>query len=427
MEESNKYSAPWQQVENCEEDAETKKYSTETFEEECCLELRLDNNEDAMATQSIEQVGLATVEEDIQQAEIIQQADGEQTDDLPNTITANLLSEPEVLVVETEANQQHQQGEQADNLLPEQPQQQQPAASSGLSRDYLFALVNSISSTNLLSEESIDVLRELLCPPQPTFDSISLKDSHQSAKIFGEIIKEKATSANNALGNALNYYHKTLVDSQIHHLDKFTRIIKSKKREIHLFSVQSLAKKPCDADSLTETLEAMQNLSAPIETNNCTLTQSPLDIVGLLDNNQLGAMILKKKVVPHYNSSDRSITLRVNDKYEVKMRILNEKTYTHRSKIDCIPQHILQTHVFPYLTSSELFAMRTVSNEWRELIRGIWHVVFKREMLEQVVAADICNDIEMHFKLMQIRTPFYQKFGVFMKSYHGDGRLDRVR
>jgi hypothetical protein len=37
-------------------------------------------------------------------------------------------------------------------------------------------------------------------------------------------------------------------------------------------------------------------------------------------------------------------------------------------------------------------------------------------MLEQVIAADLCNDIEMNFKLMSIKSPFYHKFGVVMKA-----------
>ena len=37
-------------------------------------------------------------------------------------------------------------------------------------------------------------------------------------------------------------------------------------------------------------------------------------------------------------------------------------------------------------------------------------------MMEQVIAADLCNDIEMNFKLMSVKSPFYQKFGIFMKA-----------
>ena len=383
---------------NEEEDLDVKHYSSEKFEELQNEDCSITTNETSTSAQPQSQE-LATQEHDTQVL-------GEQPVDPYEGQGADLLEMQEVQpIADEQVNQQGQPGGQ-------EPQQ---TGNAGFPRDYLFALVNSISSTNLLSEESIDVLRELLCPPQAVFDSISLKDMSQGTKILEGIIKEKSISANNALGNALSYYHKSLMDSQIHHLDKFIRIIKSKRREMHL---QTIKPKTANPDTVAETLETMHNLAdtSTINKENNNINQNPLDIIGLLDHNRLGAMVVKKQVIPQYNPSDKSITIRVNEKYEVKMKILNDIVTTHKSRIDCIPQHILQTHIFPYLTSYELFAMRAVSNEWRELIRGMWHVIFKREMLEQVVAADICNDIEMHFKLLQIRTPFYQKFGVFMKA-----------
>lgn len=292
----------------------------------------------------------------------------------------------------------------------------------------LFNLVNSISSTNLLSEESIMALKEMLCPPNPKLDAINLKEPKIDEYILMSIIKDKSISALNALGDALNYYHKMLMDSQIHHLDKLIRIIKSKKREMHLRSVRTSPNKimyfgegldqneaqPANKEGLEEMQESREKRNEIAEGDG--MSDDPMDIVGLLEHNQLGNMILKKKVLPTYNPSDKSICFTVNNKYEVKLKICDDTIVTQKSKIDRIPAHIMQTYIFPYLTSSELFSMRAVCNEWRDMVRGTWHTIFKREMLDQIVAADLCNDIELHFKLMQIRAPFYQKFGVFMNA-----------
>ena len=348
------------------------------------------------------------------------------------------------------SNQQHLDEEaqpldehQNDNLPPEQyeedneqqPQAQEQGQGPINLEHSLLSLVDNISSSHLLSEDSIDALKELLCPKQPAIDGLSLKDPSIQDKIY-TLIRSKSTSAHYAIGEALNYYHKMLVDSQIHQLDKLIRIIKSKKREMHLKRSHKAPKiiympshilQENHASSHYTTQSDEGSHSAHTTTTNpqtaqqerapeLDIGQNPMEIMHLLDQNQLGAMILKKKVLPEYNPADKSIKFEVNDKYEVKLRICDDNVVVQKSKLDRIPAHLIQSHIFPYLASYELFALRAVCNEWRDLIRGMWHVIFKREMLEQIVAAELCNEIEMHFKLIQIRTPFYQKFGIFMKA-----------
>lgn len=322
-----------------------------------------------------------------------------------------------------------------DDYIPTQAQQQQTAAAN--LEDNLFSLVSSIGSSHLISEESIDALKELLCPKQPAFDNLSLKDPKLSDKLL-ELIREKSTKAHSAIGDALNFYHKMLVESQIHHLDKLIRIIKSKKREIHLRRTSNAPKyiefpsviphecsKPEKSDDDKMESDIHEHKESPndddakkrVESDfGDSIMENPMDIMNLLDQTQLGSMILKKKVLPEYNPLDKSIKFEVNDKYEVKLKIADDVSIVQKSRLDVLPVHILQTSIFPYLSSIELFSLRAVCNEWRDMIRGMWHIIFKREMLEQIVAAELCNEIEMHFKLMQIRTPFYQKFGVFMKA-----------
>jgi hypothetical protein len=39
-------------------------------------------------------------------------------------------------------------------------------------------------------------------------------------------------------------------------------------------------------------------------------------------------------------------------------------------------------------------------------VRGVWHKTFKREMYEQLMAADLCKEIEKEFNLVRLRNPF---------------------
>jgi len=40
------------------------------------------------------------------------------------------------------------------------------------------------------------------------------------------------------------------------------------------------------------------------------------------------------------------------------------------------------------------------------MVRSVWHMTFKREMCEQLMAADLCKEIEKEFKLVHLRNPF---------------------
>lgn len=89
----------------------------------------------------------------------------------------------------------------------------------------------------------------------------------------------------------------------------------------------------------------------------------------------------------------------------------DQTSYCHK-----ISHQMFQDHIFPYFSAFELFKFRGVSKEWREMVRGIWHKIFKREMMEQLLAADLCKEIEKEFRLVHLRNPFRQRMALLLKA-----------
>jgi hypothetical protein len=81
-----------------------------------------------------------------------------------------------------------------------------------------------------------------------------------------------------------------------------------------------------------------------------------------------------------------------------------------------LPWYILKTHLFPFLTAVELFHFRLVSPLWKEIISGMWHSIFKREMYTQFLVTNFTREIEKSFKLLAVRQPIAQKFFIYATS-----------
>jgi hypothetical protein len=71
------------------------------------------------------------------------------------------------------------------------------------------------------------------------------------------------------------------------------------------------------------------------------------------------------------------------------MTIRNDDPFMYdlTSKISRVPSNIFTTHIFPYLTSWELFRVRSVCKEWFGYVKDSWHGTFKREMFIQLLAS----------------------------------------
>ena len=285
----------------------------------------------------------------------------------------------------------------------------QPAHLQGDSEDAFINILNGLTNTHMIVEESIEGIRNLLCSTADTpFHQLSMKDSNLKDKFLG-LIKEKAKIADLSIGETLSYYHKKLLESQLSHLDKLMKILKCNKRELHLKRIKPQIK-PHLSEEVAENKEYTSNKSIGDSAD------YEINIMEILNPNSIGSILMNKKLLPEYNPRDKSLKFQINDIYEVHLKAFEERSAMKNSIFDNLPLELFLNHLFPYFTSFELFKLRGVCNEWREMVRSVWHVLFKREMLEQILAAELCNEIEMNFKLMQIRTPFFQKFGMYMKA-----------
>jgi len=259
-------------------------------------------------------------------------------------------------------------------------------------------LISSVSNAHLMSEENIEAIREVLCKKENVFYKLSQRDKNLEEELI-TIIKWKAKIAEATIGQALNYYHQKLLDSELNHLDKLMKILKNNKREMYLRRLTHDY-----FDSATGDGHSPKN-DDPFERH-----------LRMSEQAQGEKKVSLRDLLPEYDSQKRFIRFKLNEKYEVYLKAFEEKSTRKPSLIDRIPIDVLQNHIFIYFNSFDLFKLRAVCSEWRELIRGMWHIIFRREMMEQVIAADLCNDIEMNFKLMSVKSPFYQKFGIFMKA-----------
>lgn len=79
---------------------------------------------------------------------------------------------------------------------------------------------------------------------------------------------------------------------------------------------------------------------------------------------------------------DNSITFDLNDNYSIRIKSCEQMKYDKSSMCANVPHFIFQDNVFPFLSSVELFRIRGVSPEWREMVRDVWHKTFKRDMQE---------------------------------------------
>ena len=91
-----------------------------------------------------------------------------------------------------------------------------------------------------------------------------------------------------------------------------------------------------------------------------------------------------------------------------------------------IPWHLLRTHLFPYFTAVELFKLRLVSQQWKTIISGMWHSIFKREMYTQFLMTNFTREIEKNFKLLSVRQPIAKKFFVYATTLSEMIKWDEV-
>lgn len=114
-------------------------------------------------------------------------------------------------------------------------------------------------------------------------------------------------------------------------------------------------------------------------------------------------------------------------KPEPKLDMLSQEPVEKKEdKPAQIPWHILRTHLFPYFTAVELFNLRLMNQQWKSIISGMWHSIFKREMYTQFLMTNFTREIEKNFKLLSVRQPIAKKFFVYATTLSEMVRWDEI-
>ena len=119
-----------------------------------------------------------------------------------------------------------------------------------------------------------------------------------------------------------------------------------------------------------------------------------------------------------FDPIENSISFKIHNGYRVKVKSCEEVVYEKQSVCHRVPQWIMKEHVFSYFSAFELFKLRGVNREWLEMVRSMYHKTFKREMFEQLMAADLCNEIEKEYMLFTLRNSFRQRIHQIMQAVY---------
>jgi hypothetical protein len=120
--------------------------------------------------------------------------------------------------------------------------------------------------------------------------------------------------------------------------------------------------------------------------------------------------------VVEYNQTERFLKFKMSDSYYMTIKSEDPYHFDNVSQFRKVPQETFVSHIFPYLTASELFMCRSVCREWFDYVKESWHATFKREMFIQLLACEFCKDIEFFYKTIQLRNPFFQKISLLIHA-----------
>lgn len=320
------------------------------------------------------------------------------------------------------------------------------------------SLLSQINNNIFLSESTLETLYSILFAKGSYLDEVSLKEDNINIK-FASFLKQRQQSLLVFLGDKMQFYNSKLIDGELSHLEKLMKILRSKKRELRIkrneieapqeiveeekneepenqYLKISLFENEFNKNHRSKTCaERIPIKNAFRRTLSCfnfkteethdtaqkkNVNNFARNVHNFLNFNDLTELIslniFKKKTLKEYNPVENSFSFNLNDRYIVTLKSFEDKPIDKTSFFQNIPYSVLQNYIFPCFSAYNLFYLRQVSSEWRELIRSMWHKTFQREMHEQLYAADLCQEIEFHFKLIALRTPFVHKFAIFLKA-----------
>ena len=147
-----------------------------------------------------------------------------------------------------------------------------------------------------------------------------------------------------------------------------------------------------------ETQQPEENIGEERDANQHKIINSPEDekevfgiFAGLANLPNLSTLALSNCL--EYNASERFIKFKMSKNYVMTIKNDDPVSYDTTSNLRKVPSSLFISHVFPYLTATELFKARSVCKEWLSHVKDSWHSTFKREMYIQLLAGEFCKDI----------------------------------
>ena len=204
------------------------------------------------------------------------------------------------------------------------------------------------------------------------------------------------------LEGALSVYNEGLVESHLRNLQDLMKILDCPRKEVYIIKKQ--ADDPEDSASNSKVNELLSSM----------IVNDPDDSKLSEDakfNQHLHSLKAQKNIMKlSIGKEDSKLTVYIRGIFDSK----SGKKAVKRKNF--LPWHILKSHLFPFFTAVELFHYRLVSPLWKEIISGMWHSIFKREMYTQFLVTNFTREIEKSFKLLAVRQPIAQKFFIYATS-----------
>ena len=204
------------------------------------------------------------------------------------------------------------------------------------------------------------------------------------------------------LENALSVYNEALVENHLKNLQDLMKILDCPKKEVYIIKKQAESREEGGSNSIHSELLSSMIVN---DSDDALLSED------LQFNKHLHALKAQKNIMKlSIGKEDSKLTVYIRGLFDGKKdsRAVKRKNF--------LPWHLLKSQLFPFFTAVELFQYRLVSPLWKEIISGMWHSIFKREMYTQFLVTNFTREIEKSFKLLAVRQPIAQKFFIYATS-----------
>lgn len=99
----------------------------------------------------------------------------------------------------------------------------------------------------------------------------------------------------------------------------------------------------------------------------------------------------------------------------------NESKYCFMTNL---PETIIENDIFSYLNTTDLFySVRGVSSEWSELMKNVWNVKLKDEMIDQVKSIDFIYEKEVFTKTYEFKLKYLINYKNLLTAYNDSANI----